>query len=1222
MTHTRITHRKARLALAALAALPAVAARAYDISAPAILQDFENTDATITNRMPDIFSAGYGAIWFPPPGRADSGNSSVGYDVYNRFDLGSPGNPTLYGTQSGLKQSINAVHTMGGNAYIDLLWNHSGFENTGTNGFAASGGYPGFAVTLQNTDPTKPGYNTLGYNDVDGDYHSSFDNSTTGTRVAGLDDIAQEKNYRFYRQPVTAGYPNNIPTGSTPYNGRIANQPNPNNAIYYPDTSLPGLTLSDPTLSGSPIHMHPFNLANPMNGTPVIENDQDYLQRYAQWMIQVIGADGFRVDAAKNMPTSVMDHLDLSVYHESNRTYLNGQQMDVWSFQEVYDGDPNVLQPYVKKTINPAAPNTVGGNRDVLDFPLFFAMQSNLSSNGAFGGGQNNWNNVVNASIDTHDDGKHNGSQGVMFAYSHDIGSPYLGTVAYAYTLMQPGNAVVYFNGHEFGTEAQRNFPKEGREDALGGAYGDAISNLVDLRNRYGRGNYKQDLLEQNSFAMERQGSVLLLFSNTTDPGFDSRTVPVHFAPGTPLVELTGNAGDPFADPNNKISKTLIVNADSTVSTGASVNARFLRNSQTPTGGSTYATGDGYLIYGLATPTGTLSLTNINKVMSGTIPNTSDSNIAFENGTDRITDVDVIKSSTFDLSLHTTQSNLIGYGHDHDADGSQALIRVDGGIDVSGSGFDTTPGDITYGFTNFVTVNQPGYSANGGAGGDGQYTQTINTSQLGQGYHYITVMALRHNADSTQPQVYNDWKQAIYVDTAPANSTVASFNATGGTSTTRNLVVQSVDQLANNTHVFLDLPLGYSDSQVLALIGGGNQPTQTDVDLWQKSFTNVGSGNHTVIIVSYKPDGSSTVQRFNAQQIPSLFTTTSHGVGFGDLNFDNTVNSTDINTLPTYVQSNGQQFNPAADVNGDGFNDLADVFLLGPVLVARNVDGATQSAFSSYIHGPYVTTNTYNVIGSNTVLDVTAGTTNVTAGASLTATDIRGNALLINNGGVVTITPNSSNPNAGVSKVSTLSIAGSSNAWKGTLNLSNNDLILQSTTGARTGDYARTLNQMLNGAITASSAGGPLVLAVTLNDDSYGHQVFTSFDGQTVDLNSVLVKFTVMGDTNLDDSVNVADLANLAANFGRGSGANWITGDFDYNGNVNVADLADLAANFGSSLSSLTVADAAAASAFVPEPAVMFPAFVFAMAAALHRKCRTRLNQVSGATYRFNPPSR
>ena len=178
---------------------------------------------------------------------------------------------------------------------------------------------------------------------------------------------------------------------------------------------------------------------------------------------------------------------------------------------------------------------------------------------------------------------------------------------------------------------------------------------------------------------------------------------------------------------------------------------------------------------------------------------------------------------------------------------------------------------------------------------------------------------MRHNADSTQPPVYNDWRQTIYVDTLPPNSTVASFGS--GTSTTRNLVVQSVDQLASNTHVFLDLPFGYSDAQVMALIGAGNQPTQTDIDLWQKSFTGVTSGNHSVTIVSYKPDGTTGVQRIGTQQKPVLSTTTTTGSGIGDLNFDKTINASDINLLPSLVQSNGQQFNAAGDVNGDGFVD-------------------------------------------------------------------------------------------------------------------------------------------------------------------------------------------------------------------------------------------------------------------------------------------------------------
>ena len=72
------------------------------------------------------------------------------------------------------------------------------------------------------------------------------------------------------------------------------------------------------------------------------------------------------------------------------------------------------------------------------------------------------------------DDGKHNGSQGVMFVSSHDNGPPPLGNVGYAYTLMMPGNAIVYTNGHEFGTN--RSFPVDGRGDAIGGTYGNKIT--------------------------------------------------------------------------------------------------------------------------------------------------------------------------------------------------------------------------------------------------------------------------------------------------------------------------------------------------------------------------------------------------------------------------------------------------------------------------------------------------------------------------------------------------------------------------------------------------------------------------------------------------------------------------------------------------------------------------------------------------------------------------
>ena len=132
--------------------------------------------------------------------------------------------------------------------------------------------------------------------------------------------------------------------------------------------------------------------------------------------------DGFRIDAAKHIEGFALDYFDRAVYRSSFRTLLNGQQKHIFSFSEVFDGNQDYLQTFVKDNINPADPGRIGGNRDVLDFPLFFALKQNLSGNGF----QNDWFGVRNATFDLHDDGMHNGSQGVMFTVSHDEGQPFL----------------------------------------------------------------------------------------------------------------------------------------------------------------------------------------------------------------------------------------------------------------------------------------------------------------------------------------------------------------------------------------------------------------------------------------------------------------------------------------------------------------------------------------------------------------------------------------------------------------------------------------------------------------------------------------------------------------------------------------------------------------------------------------------------------------------------
>jgi alpha-amylase len=122
--------------------------------------------------------AGYGFVWLPPPYRADQGNFSVGYDVYDRFDLGQPGRPTLYGTEEGLKAVARTLHRANLSLHVDFVLNHSGFSNLHA-WVCCCRGYPGLAITLPD--------------DIDGDFHSAFAGGDIQERLAGLIDIAHER---------------------------------------------------------------------------------------------------------------------------------------------------------------------------------------------------------------------------------------------------------------------------------------------------------------------------------------------------------------------------------------------------------------------------------------------------------------------------------------------------------------------------------------------------------------------------------------------------------------------------------------------------------------------------------------------------------------------------------------------------------------------------------------------------------------------------------------------------------------------------------------------------------------------------------------------------------------------------------------------------------------------------------------------------------------------
>ena len=200
-------------------------------------------------------------------------------------------------------------------------------------------------------------------------------------------------------------------------------------------------------------------------------------------------------------------------------------------------------------------------------------------------------------------------------------------------------------------------------------------------------------------------------------------------------------------------------------------------------------------------------------------------------------------------------------------------------------------------------------------------------------------------------------------------------------------------------------------------------------------------------------------------------------------------------------------------------------------------------------------------------------------GSTGTSDSIAANSLAVY--GTTSITPNGADTN--VSRVNSLSIVG------GTFDLADNDLIVDYTGASPITTIASELTTAYNhgswtgGGLTSSQAAAMATDPSGLHRTALGFAEasalgITTFDGQSVDPTTVLIRYTVNGDANLDGKVNALDFNALATNFGAASGGFWSQGDFNYDGIVNTADFTAMAVNFGQVLASPTLG------ALVPEP--------------------------------------
>jgi hypothetical protein len=900
-------NRTSRIVLSALG-LASLAGSALGNDNPIIMQWFEARWSDIERRIPDWYMAGYGGVWLPPASRAGSAGSA-GYDPFDRFDFGRPGAETTYGTDQGFRTMIAEFHQANGLVYLDSVLNHNSGRQ-GSAGFQAAGGYPGFWMAPSNPIVDKTPTSNWG------DFHAGIANGYLQSEnpqgpnydlylgdLVALVDIAQESNHQFIRQPITPGDPQNIPAGT------VHNLPNPSNRKAYPDRDATPMTFTNPGTARSPgannFTMYPFNPSDPMTGDPYADNATGLLMRWTQMMLDVYKVDGFRIDAIKHAPAWFWDvYYDAAVFNR--RVTPDGRRVVPFSFGEAVDGNSQIFNLYVRKD--------GFGNRDALDINGSGSLRD-LVNNGGLG----TWANVLDSHLDKADDNDNDGSLGVNHVYSHDNGTVgngssapgepstrQMGYFANAYVFMRPGAVKIYHNAR--GINRSGGFwPRNGVTTTMGvepvsNTLDRTIPTLAGLHNSYARGAWNvlnstdsvnpslADVLifERRSWTGSAWSAHVLVGCNDSyADGIDWRSVQTSFPAGTRLVEMTGNAEDPAVDPTNVVPRILTVDGTGRVLMPIPRN----RN-----GGVDH--NKGFVVYGLAIPSGTLAISPTNGQLNPDPVNQ-------QRQRRRLNAIPVVSGESFDIQLTTTHGDP-GVGNNANADDNAVFRFNQGNFDLNGNGVSDIDGlnAVVPGYEQFVTQRQPLAGTNNT---NGLYRQTITTSQLPEGLNYLSVVAFRKR-NTNEPPIFREFRQAIYVDrVGPAGDFINPPTRT--TSTSLRFDARAGDRTATRAHMILDLPPG-ADPLSPTYSNVPNLCSKIDRFDYFRTLSGLTHGWHTVTLTFFEETGrgSARTHAFFVDLCPM------------DFNEDGFIDFFDYDDFVSAFE----QGLPTTDYNGDGFIDFFD----------------------------------------------------------------------------------------------------------------------------------------------------------------------------------------------------------------------------------------------------------------------------------------------------------
>ena len=584
------------------------------VQGEAMLQLFNVKWADMTAKMPELAEAGYDSLWVPNPAKGEAGGYSVGYDLFDPFDLGDKNQKgttaTLYGTKAQLLQMVQTAHRFGIRVYFDNIMNHRAFSVPGNSG-TPTNYYPG--LIPQDFHLQQTGANTYANWPSISDWNNQW--QIQNQPLVGLIDLANEPG--SLNDNFGASLGSSIPKPS------FVRQTN--NPEYYMDTT-------QPAIEGSP--WHPFNGTN---GVPVAEDVSSYLIRAVLWELSETKCDGFRLDAVKHVPSGFFGDTTATFngycgaiqamydcvhgygtnvlgngYYETNDDSRNSAfdteapRNDALIFGE-HLGQPPSYSEYIQHGMR------------LLNSPLRDQLNSALGGSASLAGmEQRDYTSYY---------GAFSAPNSVMFAQSHDA-SGCCAThrdLQNAYYFMHEGIPEIYSDGWNH-SAAPNYFPTAPYANYLGESGDNQMPDICYLHNQLARGGTTPRWSDYNLVAFERydyreatapQSQAVVLFvmnDNYTYPGdatFDdgvgqswdgyyggvaisnskNQGLVVGFPPGSMLVQLCGSATGGNV---RSYSKLLVHGATTSLSAAqASVNAANAADRLIYVGNQTLASGGG-----------------------------------------------------------------------------------------------------------------------------------------------------------------------------------------------------------------------------------------------------------------------------------------------------------------------------------------------------------------------------------------------------------------------------------------------------------------------------------------------------------------------------------------------------------------------------------------------------------------------------------------------------